>query len=389
MWSCLPDMPSVIRTVAYFTDSQNFGGAEQVLLTFLAGLDRRRWRPVLIHHPAPELAVLLEEARRLDVELWPTSPMPEGLNGAARMPAFARLLRARRPAIFHAHLSWPRACKFGLFAAIAARVPAILATAHLFVEAPITRSIYLQQQLLFKGVDRYIAVSHEVARRLESAYHLPPRKTCVIPNGISLAAFDRPAQAALPADLFGAAQQPIVLTIARLHEQKGLNYLLEAAAQVPEAVFVLAGDGPERVNLEAQAWSLGLSQRVFFLGRRRDVPALLAACDVFVLPSLYEGMPLSILEAMAARKPVIATAIGGVDEVIVPGETGLLVPPRDPIALATAIRSLLSDRACAQHFAANGRARVEQYFAAEVMVRRAVEIYDELLNTSGVPRERR
>jgi glycosyltransferase involved in cell wall biosynthesis len=205
----------------------------------------------------------------------------------------------------------------------------------------------------------------------------------VIPNGISLTAFDQTTQVDRHADGAGTTQQPIVLTIARLHEQKGLNYLLEAAVSVPEAVFLLAGDGPDRVNLEAQAQALGLGQRVVFLGHRRDVPALLATCDVFVLPSLYEGMPLSILEAMAARKPVIATAIGGIDEVIAPDKTGLLVPPHDSGALAAAIRSLLFDRTRAQQLAANGRVRVEQDFAAEVMVRRVVQIYDELLGASG------
>ena len=365
-----------IRTIAYFTDSQTFGGVEQALLTLLAELDRQRWRPILIHHPAPAINMLLDEARQLDVELWPVPPMPEGLSSAIHVPAIVRLLRAQRLDIFHAHLSWPRACKFGLFGAMLARVPVIIATAHLFVEAPITRPTYWQQQWLFKGVDRYIAVSHEVARRMAADYHLPSHKTCVIPNGISLAPFDQ----AIPADLSDVPHASIILTIARLHEQKGLNYLLEAAVHVPEAMFVIAGDGPERSNLEAQARTLNVDRRVIFLGHRRDIPELLATCDVFVLSSLYEGLPLSVLEAMASRKPVIASSIGGVDEAVVSNETGLLVPPRDPIALADAIKSVLADPVRAQQFGANGRARVEQNFTSTVMAQQVMGIYDELLS---------
>jgi glycosyltransferase involved in cell wall biosynthesis len=170
-----------------------------------------------------------------------------------------------------------------------------------------------------------------------------------------------------------------VLTVARLDEQKGQRYLLEAAAQVPQARFVLAGDGPLRTSLEAQARSLGLEQRVKFLGYRSDIPDLLAGCDVFVLPSLYEGLPLSILEAMSAGKPVIATQIGGTDEAVIPNETGLLIPPADPAALAAAIRKLLDDRPFARRLALAGQARVECEFSAATMVQRVTNVYTELL----------
>ena len=173
--------------------------------------------------------------------------------------------------------------------------------------------------------------------------------------------------------------RPVVLTVARLDEQKGHRYLLEAAAQIPEAQFVLAGDGPLRTSLEAQARSLGVEERVKFLGYRSDIADLLADCDVFVLPSLYEGLPLSILEAMSAGKPVIATHIGGTDEAVIAGETGLLVPPANPTALAAAIRSVLTDRPLAQRLASAGRARVEQEFSATKMVQQVMDVYDELL----------
>lgn len=361
------------RTVVHYTDSSGFGGAEQAVLILMAGLKHHGWRSVLMYHASPGIAPLIEGATQLDVELWPVPRMPDGLRGARRVWPFSREVRARRPDVFHAHLTWPLACKFGLVGAILARVPATVATVQLYVEFPLDASIFVQQRLIVAGVDRYIAVSQEVAQRLIHKLHWPTQKIQVIRNCVSPVS---ECGAQSPIERTG---RPVVLTVARLDEQKGHSYLLEAAAKVPEAQFVLAGDGPLRVSLEAQARSLGVAERVKFLGYRSDIADLLADCDVFVLPSLYEGLPLSILEAMSAGKPVIATHIGGTDEAVIAGETGLLVPPANSAALATAIRSVLTDRPLAQRLAAAGRARVEQEFSATKMVQQVIDVYDELL----------
>lgn len=371
------------RTIAYFTDSSGFGGAEQALLHILAGLDRQRWRPVLLYHPAPGLAPLLQGARALDVALRAVPPMPLGVQGALRVPQFIQQLRKERPAVFHAHLTWPLACKYGLIAAVLARIPAVVATAQLFVELPYGRSTRIQQRLLAVGIDKYLAVSQDIAQRLQHTFGIPPQKIHVVHNAIPLAHFNHHAAHGLR-NILAPSAKPIVFTPARLDKQKGLPYLLEAAAMVPEAVFVLAGDGPERQALEAQVHQLGISDRVVFLGYRQDIPDLLACCDVFVLPSLYEGLPLSVLEAMAAGKPVIATAIGGTDEAVVHGETGLLVPAAAAAAIAGAIRALLADPVLAQRLAAAGKARVQQQFSMETMVQRVTNVYDQLLERGKI-----
>jgi glycosyltransferase involved in cell wall biosynthesis len=373
----------MVRTVIHFTDSDAFGGVEQVLLNTLTGLDRQRWRPVLFHHPEPGLRPLLAKAQSLNVQLR-TVPRMQTMRDISRLPQFIRALWAERPAIFHAHLTWPLSCKYGLAAAVLARVPVVVATAHLYVDLSEKPLLYAQPRLVAAGVDRYLAVSHEVARQLRNSLHIPARKVQIVHNGIPLAPFNRPANTMLRATLTQATERPIVLMTARLHEQKGHRYLIEAAAQVPEAIFVLAGEGSERVSLEAQAKELGIDDRIIFLGFREDIPDLLANCDLFVLPSLYEGLPLSILEAMVASRPVIATAIGGTDEVVVHGETGLLVPPADPTALARAIRAVLADPALAQRLATAGNGRVHQEFSAEIMVQRVMQIYDELMCSRDV-----
>jgi glycosyltransferase involved in cell wall biosynthesis len=373
----------MIQTVVHFVESAEFGGNEQALLHILSLLDRNRWHPILFHHPEPGLQPLLERANNLGVTLR-TMPRLQGMQAAMRIPRLIMELRRERPAVFHAHLNWPMACKYGLIAAALARIPAVVATAQLFVEYqfPLKPLVYVLQQLIATGVDRYIAVSKHVAQRLHQAYGFSAPKVCIVHNSTFLAPFaNLRVNAELRTRFVGTADRPIVLTLARLDKQKGHCYLLEAATLVPDAVFILAGEGPERPALEAQARTLGLQQRVQFLGYRQDISDLLNMCDLFVLPSLFEGFPLSVLEAMAAGKPVVATAIGGTDEAVIHGETGLLVPPADPAALAQAIRTILSTPGFGKRLGAAGRARVRKEFSAEGMVQRVTQIYDEILSS--------
>ena len=363
--------------MVHFTDSDGFGGAEEAVFNTLANLDRQRWAPVLFHHSGSGIEPLLTKVRRLNLRVR-TVPRIESIAHSARLREFIRVLRAERPTIFHAHLTWPLSCKYGLIAAILARVPVVVATVQLYVKPPERFLLYTQMRFVTGGVDRYIAVSEGVARQLSRSLPIPASKIRVVHNGIAVESFERPGDTKLRSKFRGAVERPIVLTIARLEEQKGIRYLLEAAARVPEALFVLAGEGSERGRLEAQARKSGLEDRIIFLGYREDIADLLASCDLFVLPSLFEGFPLAILEAMAAGKPVITTAIDGNDEAIVEGETGLLVPPANPAALSEAIRSLLANPNRARALAMHGKARVQRHFSAQTSTAKVTQIYDEL-----------
>jgi glycosyltransferase involved in cell wall biosynthesis len=230
----------------------------------------------------------------------------------------------------------------------------------------------LRTRLHLSGVDRIIAVSREVEARYADELRVPRGKLVVVPNAVAVPKTVPEPDAALRARRLDGRPDYRVLSPARLDEQKGHADLLAAAAEVPEATFVMAGDGPLRAELEEMARRLGVADRCLFLGQRDDVPALLAVSDLFVLPSHFEGLPVSVLEAMMAGRPVVATAVGGTDEAVVDGETGLLVPPRDPAALATAVRRLREQPELAQRLAAGGRARVEREFSVDATAR-AVE----------------
>ncbi|MGH7556106.1 MAG: glycosyltransferase, partial [Longimicrobiales bacterium] len=278
---------------------------------------------------------------------------------------------------FHAHLSWPLACTSGLLAARFAGIPVVVATVQLFGAIPRTPTIAVLRRLHRPLVDRYIAVSAEIGRKLTGELGVPPRKVRVIPNGIEVVRQSADG-AALRASLRIGSSTSLVLTAARLEDQKGHRFLIDAAKEVPDALFVFAGQGPARSELEALARRNGLAGRIRFLGWRGDMPALVSACDVFVLPSLYEGTPLALLEAMGAGKPVIATRIPGISEIVSHGQTGVLVEPADPVALASSIRSLLGNPAEGLRLGLAAEQIVKTRFNAASMTRDVVDLYEQL-----------
>ena len=353
------------------------------MFMLLGSLDRGEWEPTLLLEDAAGVEPLAERAAALGVPVRRIPAMPLGLTGARRVPALARLLRRQRPAVFHAHMSSPVACKWGLVAALLARVPAVLGTVQVGAYEPPTRSARWQLRALARGVDRYLAVSREIAGELVERLGWPAEKVEVVYNAVDAERVTVAAPPRLREQLGGSQTRPLVLTPARLNAQKGHEALLEAIAEVPDALFVLAGDGPERGALEARAAELGVAERVLFLGRREDIPQLLAACDVFALPSLYEGSSLAVLEAMAAAIPIVSSAIGGTDELIEDGRSGLLVAPGDSAALAAALRRLLADPDLRRELAGRARERVDEGLTREQNAARIAAVYTELLGAPG------
>jgi glycosyltransferase involved in cell wall biosynthesis len=371
--------PYMKYKVVYYIESTAFGGAEHMLFNLLRGLDRDMWEPVLVYKPHPGVIPLIDRVKGIEISALPTPSAngPGSVNGGV---ALIRMLRMLRPRVFHAHLISNLWCSSGIICAYLAGIKTIIATQHSFQEprARRIRKLYalkFYQKLVSMLVDKYIAVSERQATGLRKAV-ISESKVEVIHNGINVEDFSHKSTGNLfKSVLTDNAGKPVVLTVARMDRLKGHRYLLEAAASIPEAVFVLAGDGPERTNLENLAAELGISDRVIFLGRRDDVPELLSDSDLFVLPSLLEGLSLSVLEAMASSKPVITTDIPGMDEIIVNDRSGIMVPPEDPEALARKIKQVLSDAAVSNRIAAGGRQRVIEQFSAEKMVSETSQLY--------------
>jgi glycosyltransferase involved in cell wall biosynthesis len=290
------------------------------------------------------------------------------------------------------HLHGARAALFGRLAAatLGRRRPRIVYTVHGFAAphyAPPRRQLLLGvERLLSPLVDQFVAVSHDEKRALVAASVARPDQIAVVWNGIDVARFQtsKMDSAALRRELGVPTEAILITTTCRLFKPRDFVTLLQAMRQVvdgaPSAHLLIVGDGPLRAEIEAQRDALGLSQRVTLAGWRRDMPELYAASDLFVLTTWgWEGLPLTILEAMAAGKPVVATRAGGIPEIVVEGETGLLVEPRNPAALAQALARMVAEPVLRRQAGSAGQQRVATHFALPVMVENTTRIYQHVL----------
>jgi glycosyltransferase involved in cell wall biosynthesis/GT2 family glycosyltransferase len=363
------------QVVVHYTDTRGFGGAERMLLNIIASADRRRWRPVLLVHGYPGTTRLIEEATAAGVPVVIVPPMSRR-RGLLVLPGFVRTLRGLRPAIFHAHLVWPLRCVHALVGARLLGIPAI-ATQQLYVPSP-SRSAAFGERLCGLLVTRYLAVSREMQHQMRRRVR-PADRVDLLHNAVAAPLGDQARADPLRRALLGDSGAALVLCVARLDGHKGLHTLVRAATHVPNAVVAIAGEGPERPRLEGEIHQHGVVGRVRLLGHRTDVPDLLTACDVFVLPSQVEGLPLALLEAMSAGKPVIATDIGGNREVVQHEHTGLLVPSDDVDALAAAMTRVLREPETASRMAREGQGLVRREFAADTLSQHLDAHYESVL----------
>jgi glycosyltransferase involved in cell wall biosynthesis len=282
---------------------------------------------------------------------------------------------------YHANL-------YGRLAARLARVPCIVASVHnvYTIDRKLHRRIL--NRFLARFTDRVIAVSLAVKEDIVRYDALPPDKVSVIYNGIDRARFSAKDTGRARYALGIAPNIPVLGTIGRLTPQKGQRYLLDAVAELRKRhdriLLLIVGDGPLREDLERQVGALDIGDHVVFLGIRRDVPELLAAMDIFVLPSLWEGLGNSLIEAMAAGKPIIATDIPPIKEVVTSEGVGVLVPPKDEATLVSAIDSLLRDRAHADRLGAAARELVCSSFDLSATVKAYTDLFCSILSRKGI-----
>jgi glycosyltransferase involved in cell wall biosynthesis len=295
------------------------------------------------------------------------------------------LARERRARILHVH--GYAAADFGRLAA--RRVGAALVLHEHFADPRMPRYQRWADRLLARHTDRAIAVSGSTREFLVEERHVPADRVRLIWNGAPLQEFANPPAGAREAlrQEWGLAPGTLAIgTIGRLSAQKGQRDLLAAAAEVArefsDVRFLLVGDGDLRAELEAQARTLGLGERVLFAGHRTDIPAVLAALDVVCISSTYEGTPLALFEAMAAGKPIVSTAVDGCREVLSHEDTGLLTPPSDPASLARALVRVRRDPELRRDLGARAAEAAKRYDIAEC-VRRIESLYDEVLAERG------
>ncbi len=363
--------------VLHVIGSLQAGGAEQVVTEYAKRHDRSRYEPeiccVLSAGPLADSV----EASGVPVHVLGRRSRFD-LRAIARL---ARIIRRGRFDVVHNHNF--TALMAGLPAAILGRARAVVRTEHNVVRTGGSTRRYLSRAAALRE-DAQIAVSAAVRRTHTECGRLPGSRFVTVLNGIDNERLVPTADRASVRRELGLPDDAVVcLNIGSLTAQKNRRTLLDAAARLSdiEALRVLVvGSGPERERLEARAGELGLSRRVLFLGQRLDIPDLLAASDIFVLSSDWEGLPITILEAMASGIPCVATAVGGVPEALADGVTGVTVEPGDPGALAEGIRALAQDPELRARMAAAARDEFDLRFKAEHMVRQTEALYDMALS---------
>ncbi len=353
------------------------GGQNQVLVT-LMGLRALGHRTMLVAHAAGEL----RQRAREGLDLVPLAPKTEmDLAAAWRL---SRLLVQLRPDVVHAHD--PHGVAMAALAlSMTTRQPTPPLVAARRVDFRLRGSALSRWK--YRQVDCFICAS-EAIRQLLLADGVEADRAVTVHEGIDLGRVEAAPRVNLHEEFWLPHHAPLVGNVAALVPHKGQRHLVEAAAlvvrEVPDARFVIAGEGELRPALERQIKDHRLEKHVLLAGFRPDVLSLHKAFDIFVMSSVTEGLGTSLLDAMACGKPVVATTAGGIPEVVVDGETGILVPPRDHEAMAHAIVALLTDAALRQRMGAAGLARVTGRFSAERMVQDTLRVYERVATRAHV-----
>ncbi len=358
--------------IQYVDTGSVFGGAERITLTLASAFQKEGAAVECVVHP--ESGRFIDALRERGLSTVPASEA----DRLSRIPPLAGAIARFRPHIVHIHRTWPLSDRYAAMAARQHGVPMVVTTEHVRYEGCGLRDRTMKR-FLAPMDDRIVAVSRSVQRSLRDFWHVEEGRLTVIENGIDTKSFESPSADKLTSDLFPERTEFRIGAVGRLEEQKNFRFLVAAMPAilkaVPGACLVVAGEGSLKSALEAQAADLGIGPSVRWAGSLPAIAPFLAGLDLFVLPSLWEGLPLSLLEAMAAGVPIVATAIDGTTEAVRDDVEALLVPTGDPDTLATSCIRIHKESGLKASLVSNGRRRVKSLYSVDRMVDRYREIY--------------
>lgn len=380
--------------VLQLIDGLTAGGAERISLILATKINQDRFEviPCALYRSGPlekELKDASVRYRVLNLRRRSILTGPLFVADVRRVVAtLSKVLKELAIDIIHAQLT--ESTLIGILAArqtktvrVCASIQNVALSSQRGVLSPREWLMRLAINQVFSKVDRIIAVSEEVARVVRTQTRIPPERIVTIPNWIDPDRFRIQEDKILLRRQLGLPEdKQIVITVGRLTRQKGHPYLLAALASIPaneRPVTIFAGDGSDLNELEAKAATFDLTDQVRFLGNRYDIPALLAAADLFVLPSLWEGLPLALLEAMASGLASVVTDVGGNSEVLENGKSGVIVPAADERALAEAMINLLKDPMQREQMGQVAREQFEQRFSIRGFTEAHERVYEEIV----------
>ena len=379
---------SAPHKLIFFSDAIFLGGAEEYLKLLVPEMSREKYQARVALTQRLDTQPLAEffKKQNIEVDFVETHSKSPLQNFMAPL----RYFRQQRPLIVHFNLNNSFGCFFPVVAAFFSGVPWKLATEHLAFELASgkragVRTKQLVKKILTFCLDYTIAVSQANKRLLVKDYKIDPFRIKLIRNCIDVEkyAFSQRGRTRVRHEFGLSEDQFVVGTVARFSFQKGHEFTIEAIPKIlevfPQTRFLFVGDGPERERLHSRIQQLQLEPYVIFAGVREDVASILSAMDLFLLTSIFEGLPLSVLEAMAAGLPVIATHVSGTPEAVLHDRTGLLIPPADSSVVSKAVIELLANPERRRCMGEQGCALVRKHFSKSFMVKQVEDIYDNLI----------
>jgi glycosyltransferase involved in cell wall biosynthesis len=382
---------TVRHNLLYVFDNLEFGGGERVFAQIINRLSGERYKIMVACLPT---GAFIEKIGESEVEVKSVD-MRNRFNPRVILQ-LADLMKREKVDIVHSQGA--RADFFARIAARLARVPIVVSTIAMPAEGfdvnPIRKLIYMVfNRFSERFVDRFMVVSDALEKTMIEKHKIEPQRVVKIYNGIETDEYRISneevmcGKSRLMEEMGLENEVPVIGAIGRLVWQKGFEYFIEAIPnvlkEIPEAMFLIVGEGELKEKLKVKSEKLKVKDSLIFTGFRNDIKEILQSIDVLVMPSLLEGLPMILLEAMAMGKPIIATDIEGIKEVLENVKTGLLVPPKDPKALTDAIVDLLIHRDKAYQMGNKARTVVNEQFSVDTMVEKVEEVYQELLQLSG------
>jgi glycosyltransferase involved in cell wall biosynthesis len=364
--------------VVHLVEELTIGGLEKILAAIVLNLDKNKYNVSVwcLREGGFFADKLVKEG--IDVRILHISTSRNPLS----IYKLYKLLKRHKFDIIHTHAY--SAGTIGRVSAFLAGVPVIISHNHSVYDY-YNKFYHLVEWILSLVTDRVICISEVVNRFVNKTQMINAGKLITIHNGIDdVCDVTEKSSSYLKKELGIPINHSVIGTIAHLEEHKGLKYLLEAAslllASRRDISFLFVGEGALKEKLKKLCVDLKIEKTVIFAGERNDMPEILFSIDIFVLPSLREGLPLTILEAMACGRPVIATNVGGIPEAVKDGENGILVYPKDPEALYRAMNELLGDREKREKMGRIGKRMCDESFRAQTMVEKIEDLYDFFIN---------
>jgi len=371
--------------ILHIYQNSKIGGVQQQLLSLLKAYSRERFNPIFCClGPKEEIG---KEIEGTGIEFIPLNKLRYNRFSSGIVLELHRLMKKKQIHVVRTHRY--RSNLYGRLAAFFAGVPVIIASVHDNYRTDKRPKRRIMNRILSKITDKIVAVSEAVKEDIMRYDRIDPSKIEVIPNGIDVERFNPEKKTTDIRKEFSLEEDDIVIGfIGRIVTAKGLEYLLDALpylkGEFKSIKLLIVGEGSLVEELKERAKKNNIFNNILFTGKRRDIPEILASIDIFVMPSIAEGLPNALLEAMAMGKPIVTTEVGGIPEVIKNEINGLLVPPRNAESLVTAIKTFLDNRHLAIKIGQRAKNYVEENLSIQTTTQKWESLYTVLLKEKGI-----